>query len=76
MQGAVRKDLIHRDVPGLLPSALLWRVVAGVVFGLGIGLVSSLLGVAGGELIVPTMVFAFGAASLSTFRDSNILTPA
>ena len=29
--------------------------------GLAIGLVSSLLGVAGGELIIPTMVFAFGA---------------
>lgn len=29
--------------------------------GLGIGLVSSLLGVAGGELIIPTLVFAFGA---------------
>jgi uncharacterized protein len=32
-----------------------------VLFGLGIGLVSSLLGVAGGELIIPTLVFAFGA---------------
>ena len=29
--------------------------------GLAIGLVSSLLGVAGGALIIPTMVFAFGA---------------
>lgn len=28
--------------------------------GLGIGLVSSLLGVAGGELIIPTLVFIFG----------------
>ncbi len=32
-----------------------------LLFGLGIGLVSSLLGVAGGELIIPTFVFAFGA---------------
>ena len=32
-----------------------------MLFGLGIGLVSSLLGVAGGELIIPTLVFAFGA---------------
>ena len=30
------------------------------VAGLGIGLVSSLLGVAGGELIIPTLVFIFG----------------
>lgn len=31
-----------------------------MAFGLLIGLVSSLLGVAGGELIIPTLVFAFG----------------
>ena len=37
-----------QEVPGPLPAALPWRVVAGVVFGLAIGLVSSLLGVAGG----------------------------
>lgn len=48
-------------MPGLLPESLVWRLVAGVLFGLGIGLVSSLLGVAGGELIIPTLVFAFGA---------------
>jgi uncharacterized membrane protein YfcA len=31
-----------------------------VVFGLVIGLFSSMLGVAGGEIIIPTLVFAFG----------------
>ena len=51
---------IPQDVPGLLPDALTVRVVAAVIFGLCIGLVSSLLGVAGGELIIPTLVFAFG----------------
>jgi uncharacterized membrane protein YfcA len=35
-------------------------VVAGVIFGLGIGLVSRRLGVAGGEIIIPTLVFASG----------------
>lgn len=44
----------------LLPSALTWRIPAGILFGLVIGLVSSLLGVAGGEIIIPTLVFAFG----------------
>ncbi|HSQ41888.1 MAG TPA: sulfite exporter TauE/SafE family protein, partial [Fibrobacteraceae bacterium] len=34
--------------------------VLGVVAGLGIGLVSSILGVAGGELIIPTLVLLFG----------------
>jgi uncharacterized membrane protein YfcA len=37
------------------------RLVVGVLAGLGIGLVSSLLGVAGGEFIIPTMMLAFGA---------------
>src|SRR5215212_4982395 len=38
---------LPQDVPGLLPDAPLVRVVAAVLFGLGIGLVNSLLGVAG-----------------------------
>jgi uncharacterized membrane protein YfcA len=46
---------------GFIPSEVLWQIVAGVLFGLMIGLVSSLLGVAGGELIIPTLIFAFGA---------------
>jgi uncharacterized membrane protein YfcA len=52
---------LPQDVPGLLPNPLLVRIVAAAFFGLAVGLVSSLLGVAGGELIIPTLVFAFGA---------------
>lgn len=52
---------LPQDVPGLLPESPAVRVVAAVPFGLAIGLVSSLLGVAGGELIIPTLVFGFGA---------------
>src|SRR5215217_5292936 len=52
---------LPQEVPGLLPGTLPVRVVVAVLFGLGIGLVSSLLGVAGGELIIPTLIFAFGA---------------
>ena len=44
----------------LLPATMPVWVVAGALFGLGIGLVSSLLGVAGGEIIIPTLVFAYG----------------
>lgn len=33
---------------------------AGLLFGAGIGLVSSLLGVTAGELLIPMLVFAFG----------------
>ena len=52
---------LPQDAPGLLPDSTPVRLFAAVVFGLAIGLVSSLLGVAGGELIIPTLVFAFGA---------------
>ncbi|HRO13095.1 sulfite exporter TauE/SafE family protein [Amaricoccus sp.] len=37
------------------------QLVAGVIAGLGIGVVASLLGVAGGELLIPTLVLIFGA---------------
>jgi uncharacterized protein len=63
---------LPQDVPGLLPDALWVRVAAAVVFGLCIGLVSSLLGVAGGELIIPTLVFAFGAG-IKTAGTASLL---
>lgn len=37
------------------------QMVAGVVVGFGIGVVASLMGVAGGELLIPTLVLLFGA---------------
>lgn len=40
-----------------LPPAV--RVVLGVVAGFGIGLVAALTGVAGGELLIPTIVLLF-----------------
>lgn len=36
------------------------RFVAGLVAGLGIGMVAALLGVAGGELLIPTIVLLYG----------------
>lgn len=36
-------------------------IVAGVVAGFGIGIVASLMGVAGGELLIPTLVLLFSA---------------
>ncbi|WP_119065653.1 sulfite exporter TauE/SafE family protein [Rubrobacter indicoceani] len=59
--GLVIESFLPLQAEGLLPDSLPVRLIAGVLFGLGIGLVSSLLGVAGGELIIPTLVFAFGA---------------
>jgi uncharacterized protein len=57
----VVEAFLPQDIPGLLPDSSPVRIVAAVLFGLVVGLVSSLLGVAGGELIIPTLVFAFGA---------------
>ncbi|MGA8613697.1 MAG: sulfite exporter TauE/SafE family protein [Xanthobacteraceae bacterium] len=37
------------------------QMVAGVVAGFAIGIVAALLGVAGGELLIPTLVLLFGA---------------
>lgn len=37
------------------------QVVAGGVAGFGIGIVAALLGVAGGELLIPTLMLLFGA---------------
>ena len=37
------------------------QMVAGIIAGLTIGVVASLLGVAGGELLIPTLVLLFGA---------------
>lgn len=37
------------------------RMIAGVLAGFGIGVVASVLGVAGGELLIPTLILLFGA---------------
>ena len=44
----------------LLPESVLITVVVAAVAGVVIGAVSSLLGVAGGELIIPVLVLVFG----------------
>lgn len=49
------------EVEGFIPAMLGWQIAAGLLLGSAIGLVSSVLGVAGGELIIPTLVFGFGA---------------
>lgn len=55
-------------VPGGLPV----RVPIALVLGAGIGVVSSLLGVAGGELLIPTLVFVFGA-DITTAGTASVL---
>jgi uncharacterized protein len=55
-----------------LPSQSVLWIADGIIFGLCIGLVSSLLGVAGGELIIPIMMFAFGA-DIKTAGTASLL---
>ncbi|MBR0646610.1 sulfite exporter TauE/SafE family protein [Plastoroseomonas hellenica] len=51
----------HDAAAGQPPFAGTTQAVAGVAAGLAIGVVASLLGVAGGELLIPTLVLLFGA---------------
>ncbi|HEY4361195.1 MAG TPA: sulfite exporter TauE/SafE family protein [Bryobacteraceae bacterium] len=46
---------------GILPRAAALRIVTGLPLGFAIGAISGLLGVAGGEIIIPTLVLGFGA---------------
>jgi uncharacterized protein len=60
----------HHAAP--LPGSPAIRFVAGFGIGIGIGLVSSMLGVAGGELLIPTLMFIFGA-DIRTAGSASIL---
>lgn len=57
----IAESILPGHTGRLLPEGQVADIVAGVLFGLGIGLISSLLGVAGGEVIIPTLVLAYGA---------------
>ena len=54
----------------LLPASPMAQLMAGMV--IGIGLVSSMLGVAGGELLIPALVLIFGA-DIKTAGSASIL---
>ncbi len=65
---------LPQEFPAILPLSSAWQISAGVLLGLIIGLVSSLLGVAGGELIIPTMVFVYGCEIKSAGIASLIVS--
>ena len=50
---------LHNGVKALFDAGLL-RWVVGLIAGFGIGVVAALLGVAGGELLIPTIVLLYG----------------
>jgi len=57
----IAESFLPAAIGPLIPTDAIAQLVAGVVLGLGIGLISSLLGVAGGEVIIPTLAFGYGA---------------
>lgn len=57
----VAETIISDAAWTVLPRDSAWRTPAAVVAGLLIGTISSLLGVAGGEFIIPILIFFFGA---------------
>jgi uncharacterized membrane protein YfcA len=52
--------LTHTTGLGTLALPLWAQVPSGVVAGFGIGVVAAIMGVAGGELLIPTIVLLFG----------------
>jgi uncharacterized membrane protein YfcA len=66
------EGFLSGGAPALLPASSVIWIVAGLVFGLAIGLISSLLGVAGGEVIIPTLIFAYGA-DIKTAGTASLL---
>lgn len=57
----VAERFLPHGLPSLVPAEPGLQLVAGLVLGLAIGTASTILGVAGGELLIPTLVFVFGA---------------
>jgi uncharacterized membrane protein YfcA len=47
---------------GLLPKTGALEIISGLLLGFAVGAISGLLGVAGGEVIIPTLVLGFGAS--------------
>ncbi|MFD9196262.1 sulfite exporter TauE/SafE family protein [Streptomyces phaeochromogenes] len=52
--------ITHTTTLGTLDLPMAAQVPAGVVAGFGIGVVAAIMGVAGGELLIPTIVLLFG----------------
>jgi uncharacterized protein len=56
----------------VIPAGAAFYFGAGFALGIIIGLLSSILGVAGGELLIPTMMFIFGA-DIKTVGTASIV---
>lgn len=71
----VIETLLQGTLQFALPPGAALRLPAAVAAGVLVGMVSSLLGVAGGELIIPILVFIFGA-DIKTAGTLSILISA
>ncbi|MGC2076329.1 MAG: sulfite exporter TauE/SafE family protein [Xanthobacteraceae bacterium] len=58
----------------VIPAGAAFHFAAGFALGIIVGLVSSILGVAGGELLIPTMMFIFGADTKTAGTASIVIS--
>lgn len=56
----------------ILPNSNLVHFGVGIAIGLGVGIISSVLGVAGGELLIPALILVFGA-DIKTAGSASIV---
>ena len=57
----IGERFLPASLPALMPPEPGAQIIAGIALGLCIGTASTFLGVAGGELLIPTLIFVFGA---------------
>jgi uncharacterized membrane protein YfcA len=66
------ETLLHGVAWSALAADSQWRLPAAVCAGLLVGAISSLLGVAGGEFIIPILILIFGA-DIKTAGTASVL---
>jgi uncharacterized membrane protein YfcA len=66
------ETLFHGGAWSAFAHGSVLRIPAAIVAGLAVGAISSLLGVAGGEFIIPILVFIFGA-DIRTAGTASVL---
>ncbi|PWE32615.1 sulfite exporter TauE/SafE family protein [Maritimibacter sp. 55A14] len=68
----VVEAFLPNEPAGLAPAEALARLAVGIALGLIIGAAAALLGIAGGELLIPAFIFIFGA-DVTTAGTASIL---
>jgi uncharacterized protein len=57
----IAESVLSLSPVGFVPQSIIVRLLIALTFGVAIGAVSGLLGVAGGEIIIPVLILGFGA---------------